>query len=247
MPRRGARKGGWVPALAYALLLHAVIIVVLVVGLHIVHRDEMPGEVIQAVVERSTPEAEQQARAEEERQRREAEQRRQEQEQARIEAERRQQEQERQRQEAERKQQEELAAKKRREDERRQAQQQRQQQATQALREQLAAEEKARAAAQAARLAPEADKYKAAIRQKVERNWSRPTTSRKGLQCTVRVRLIPGGEVLEVAVVKSSGDAVFDRSVESAVRKASPLPLPEREELFEQFREIEFIFRPTET
>ena len=60
----------------------------------------------------------------------------------------------------------------------------------------------------------------------------------------MRVRLIPGGEVLEAKIVRSSGDAVFDRSVENAVQKASPLPLPENPELLEQFREIEFIFRP---
>ena len=40
--------------------------------------------------------------------------------------------------------------------------------------------------------------------------------------------------------------AAFDRSVLSAVRKASPLPMPADPALYEQFREIEFVFRPDE-
>lgn len=238
----------------YALALHAVIVAVLVIGFRVVSRDEAPAQVIQAVVVREpSPDAKpepEKLKQQEERKQREAEQQRVEQEQQRQEAERQRVETERKKQdeekkkEDEKKKQQEQAEKKKREDERKKVDKQRQQQAEQTLREQLADEEKQRAAARAAKFAPEADKYKAAIRQKVERNWARPSGSRKGLQCTVRVRLIPGGEVLEATVVKSSGDATFDRSVENAVRKSSPLPLPEKEELFEQFREIEFIFRP---
>jgi len=55
---------------------------------------------------------------------------------------------------------------------------------------------------------------------------------------------VPSGDVLQVTVVKTSGDERFDRSVENAVYKASPLPLPEDRDLFEYFREIEFIFNP---
>ena len=89
-----------------------------------------------------------------------------------------------------------------------------------------------------------ADQYIALIRQKVSRNWARPPGSEKGLQCTVMVKLAPGGEVIQATVVRSSGDAVFDRSVENAVYKASPLPLPQEADLFEYFREIEFLFNP---
>ncbi len=45
-------------------------------------------------------------------------------------------------------------------------------------------------------------------------------------------------------VIRSSGDPVFDRSVESAVLKASPLPLPGDAALFTHFREINFNFDP---
>ncbi len=88
------------------------------------------------------------------------------------------------------------------------------------------------------------DKHVEIIRQKVNRNWLRPAGARAGLTCTVRVRIIPGGDVLDVRITKSSGNAVFDRSVETAVLKASPLPLPADRALFDRFRVLEFIFDP---
>lgn len=82
------------------------------------------------------------------------------------------------------------------------------------------------------------------IRQKVDRNWKRPTGTVEGLQCTVRARLAPNGDVVEVVIVSSSGDEAFDGSALAAVYKASPLPLPEEKKLFEYLREIEFLFKP---
>ena len=117
----------------------------------------------------------------------------------------------------------------------------RRKEAESALQEQVAAEEKRRADARAQ---GEVERYKALIRQKVSRSWNRPATAGKGLQCTVRVRLVAGGEVLAASVVRSSGDPVFDRSVENAVYKATPLPVPQDPQLFEYFREIEFVFNP---
>lgn len=84
------------------------------------------------------------------------------------------------------------------------------------------------------------------IRAKVERNWLQPPgTAGRGLRCTVKVRLGGSGSVLLVSVVKSSGNAAFDRSVEAAVRKADPLPMPSSQRLLAKFREIEFVFEPS--
>jgi colicin import membrane protein len=116
-----------------------------------------------------------------------------------------------------------------------------------ALKEQIVAEDKSREeAAREARAGAEVDRQVAVIRQKVERNWNRPPGLDKSPSCIVRVRLVPGGEVLAATVVRGSGNALFDRSVENAVYKASPLPLPADPELFEYFREIEFLFNPKE-
>jgi colicin import membrane protein len=82
------------------------------------------------------------------------------------------------------------------------------------------------------------------IQDKVQRNWLRPAGSAAGLSCLIRVRLIPGGDVVSATVVRSSGDPLFDRSVETAVLKASPLPLPTDASLFNHFREINFNFEP---
>ena len=108
----------------------------------------------------------------------------------------------------------------------------------QALRE-LAAQEEQEIRAQEA-----VASYTDLIRQKVERNWIQPPGDITGLDCVVRVRLIPGGDVIDAQVIKSSGNALFDRSVERATRKAAPLPLPNDPKMFNFFRTLEFYFRP---
>ena len=114
----------------------------------------------------------------------------------------------------------------------------RQREAEQALQAQLAEEESlARATSALSEFIP----Y---IQEKVQNSWLRPAGSPRGLRCVIRVKLIPGGEVVGANVVKSSGDALFDRSVESAVLKASPLPLPADPALFKHFRVIDFNFSP---
>jgi len=155
-------------------------------------------------------------------------------EQAQLEAERKQ-EAERKRVEAERLEQERLKKE-------REAQQRAE--AEKAMQEQLAAEEAALEAERQRSNSREVNRYVEIIKQKVTRNWLRPPSAQSGLSCIVVVSLIPGGEVLNARVTRSSGDPVFDRSVESAVLKASPLPLPPDAALFDRFRELEFVFNP---
>ena len=61
------------------------------------------------------------------------------------------------------------------------------------------------------------------------------------------VRLAPSagsGTVIDAKVVQGSGNPIFDRSVENATIKASPLPLPNDPALVSYFREIVFRFCP---
>jgi colicin import membrane protein len=88
-------------------------------------------------------------------------------------------------------------------------------------------------------------RYIPIIQQKVDRNWTRPS-GLKGLNAGVRVRLTPNGEVISAKVVRSSGNPVFDRSVENAVLKASPLPIPRERGVNDKFRDIQFNFDPDE-
>lgn len=84
-----------------------------------------------------------------------------------------------------------------------------------------------------------------AIQRKVNSRWVRPLSVKDGLKCTIRVKLMASGDVLQAVVVKSSGDPVFDRSAETAVRKAAPLPVPTDPDLFaREFRTFEFVFKP---
>lgn len=120
----------------------------------------------------------------------------------------------------------------------------RQQAAEKALQAQVAAEQQRVQAARALQVQSTVDHYVQIIQNQVERNWLRPPGSAQGLSCTVEVQLIPSGDVVGVRIVNSSGDPVFDRSVETAVRKASPLPLPADSSLFSQFRDLTFVFKP---
>jgi len=111
-----------------------------------------------------------------------------------------------------------------------------------------AAEQKAREDALAAqlegeRLASERDRYLVLIRDKIERNWLRPTTVNQCLKALMRVRLIPGGGVAAVNITRGSGNGAFDRSAEQAIYKADPLPVPAGAG-FEAFRDFNIEFKP---
>jgi len=82
------------------------------------------------------------------------------------------------------------------------------------------------------------------ISQKVKRNWIRPGSAASGLQATLHVKLMPGGDVKQVTVIKSSGNAVFDRSAETAVYKAAPLPQPKDPKAAAELRDFQFVFKP---
>ena len=69
-----------------------------------------------------------------------------------------------------------------------------------------------------------AQSYIAAITNRIEMNWSRPPSARNGMNCILSIQLVPTGKVIDVKVVKSSGNSAFDRSAEQAVKKSGALP-----------------------
>ena len=250
LPKTLRHNPGRVRAIIYAVLVHAVVIGLAIIGFRWSVDSPSTEQVVQAtaVPESPTrkPEDEKKRIQEDEAQQKdEAEKRRQDELRKKQEEEQAKQRliTERKKKDAEEKEKQKRAQ----EEQRKQEQTRRQKTAEQTLKESLAAEEKARQqAAQTARSASEVDKYRALIRQRVSRSWNRPVGVVKGLKCVVSVRLAPGGEVLSANVVRSSGNTTFDRSVENAVYKAAPLPLPEDPTLFNNFREIEFLFNPEE-
>ncbi len=91
----------------------------------------------------------------------------------------------------------------------------------------------------------EISKYLGLIKNAVSRHWTLPSQQVSGLSCEVKVRIIPSGEVIDVQIIKSSGNLAFDRSVETAVYRAAPLPVPTIDSgLFDEFREVIFSFEP---
>lgn len=96
----------------------------------------------------------------------------------------------------------------------------------------------------AARNAATTDKYRHLILQAIARQWIIPPEINKHLETKLVVHLAPSGMVLEVIIVKSSGNSVLDRSAQTAVYKASPLPIPKNNSLFHTFRLINLTVRP---
>lgn len=202
-------------------------------------------------------EREQQDRARQQREQQQREQQeRERQEQARQEQQQEQARQAQLRQERERQEREEQAraeqqrVEQQREEQRRQEQerleQQRQQQA-----ERQRQETQARADAAAGEAAEtEAEitmAYTAVIHDLVQRNWSRPPSARNDMTAVLRIRLVPTGDVVDVEIVRSSGDAAFDRAAENAVRAVGRFTelqgMPPR--MFERsFRSLLLTFRP---
>lgn len=199
------------------------------------------------------------ARKEEERRRLEAQRR----EQARIEAERRReealareqrerQESEARRQAAERQRQEEVV---RRQEEARRRDQERvrrelDEELARQLDEDLAGEarmlqRKARSQAEAVARLKMIEDYRGRIRNKIHGYLRLPPNLSGNPEVVYQVRLLPDGEVLRLTLVKPSGHPAYDRQVELAIMRASPLPLPPDRELASAFREELILkFRP---
>lgn len=88
------------------------------------------------------------------------------------------------------------------------------------------------------------DKYRHLILQAIAQQWIIPPKMKKHLETKLAVHLAPGGMVLEVVIIKSSGNTILDRSAQTAVYKASPLPIPKHNSLFHTFQKINLTVRP---
>ena len=88
-------------------------------------------------------------------------------------------------------------------------------------------------------------KYTALIQERVGRYRTISPDYERWRKCTMNVKLSPSGEVLSVRVLKSSGLPRFDRSVETAIYQASPLPIPSQYDdpaVNKEFRNLNIIF-----
>lgn len=91
-------------------------------------------------------------------------------------------------------------------------------------------------------------KYAALIQEKVRRYRTISPDFERWRTNTVNVKLSSSGEVLSVRTIKSSGNVRYDRSVETAIYQASPLPIPsvaEDSDVNKMFRDLNLSFDMT--
>ncbi|ARO88994.1 protein TolA [Nitrosospira lacus] len=109
--------------------------------------------------------------------------------------------------------------------------------------EQLQREQEARnklqaqAAAQS-RQGNEIAEYKARILAKIKSHIIMPPDLPGNPVAEFDVTLLPGGDILDVKLRRSSGFAAFDSAVERAIFLAKPLPLPPDPAMFPKFRNL---------
>jgi len=140
----------------------------------------------------------------------------------------------------------EEAEKKRKDEERKRAEEEQKQKAAEETRKkQLAEEQRQRDAAQASQDQALIQSIGLEVKRAVVNNFNISGLP-PGLECELTVRTVPGGEVVNVIISKSSGNEIFDRRAVAAVEKASPLPLPEDAATFDRLklRQFSLPFKP---
>jgi len=98
-----------------------------------------------------------------------------------------------------------------------------------------------RAAQQAAarnQVTSEIGKYKALIGAKIRSRTVMPPDLPGNPVVEFNITLLPGGDILDVKLIRSSGHASFDSAVERAIFLSKPLPLPPDPALFNEFRNL---------
>lgn len=151
-------------------------------------------------------------------------------------------EQEKRKKEEEKRKKKAAEKKKRQEAERKRKKDQQDAELKRRLEESLAAEEAFQANQRANQMTTTLQaKYYALISNSVQSKLNPPIGSQPRQKPLVNVKLSSSGDVQSVRIIESSGDRLFDRAAESAVLKATPLPIPSRQEhptLYKEFLDI---------
>ena len=83
--------------------------------------------------------------------------------------------------------------------------------------------------------------YVEAIIEKIESYWHKQKASKvKGLYCSVNIRQLTTGEIVSISFDDCNADKAQRESIETAVYDASPLPISDHPDVFEE--SIRFIF-----
>lgn len=112
--------------------------------------------------------------------------------------------------------------------------------------QQMAREQEQLKAARARQVQGIVDQYRARVIQAIAQKWIIPDNTNPSLVTKLRIQLAPGGTVIDVILVSTSGNGALDRSAVTAVYRASPLPVPDDADAFNAFRQFELNVRPSE-
>ena len=88
------------------------------------------------------------------------------------------------------------------------------------------------------------DAYSRLVSDKIKRYIVLPPSIQGNPEAVFAVVQIPGGEILDAKLKRSSGNPAYDAAVERAIRRAQPLPPPPDPARFGDVRELELKFRP---
>jgi colicin import membrane protein len=105
-----------------------------------------------------------------------------------------------------------------------------------------AADRAAKESAARARAKAEGD-WVAKIRSKVRGNTVWPEDDPGNPLAVFEVNLLPTGEVLDVRLVRSSGNPRFDEAVQRGILKSSPLPKPDKDDVFQRNLRLQYRLR----
>ncbi|MBI3783016.1 MAG: cell envelope integrity protein TolA [Deltaproteobacteria bacterium] len=84
--------------------------------------------------------------------------------------------------------------------------------------------------------------YRGQLESRIKENWAWAGTG-STLEAAVHFSITPNGDIVDVRIVKASGDRGFDSSVERAVRAINPMPPPPTQ-YRDQFANVEYTFTP---
>jgi colicin import membrane protein len=90
----------------------------------------------------------------------------------------------------------------------------------------------------------EVTKHTDLIRAKISRNIVMPPDVPASAEAKFMVIVLPGGSVVDVKLLKSSGNSAYDSAAERAIYKAQPLPMPQDVALARVFRELRLSVKP---
>ena len=88
--------------------------------------------------------------------------------------------------------------------------------------------------------------YSNLIRDQVIINWKQPSSAKKGMSAEILITLVPTGEIVQVKLIKTSGNQAFDSSTLNAIQKVSKFDgLDMSRRLFDNnFRKFTLVFNP---